>query len=405
MFFSLALINFNTFSSIDTKSDTTTAFLGYVSSLIDQKVLGEDDLLFLRESAQEGVAANPISDLRAQTSVCDCLGHAVFDKLLKHNVDHSQITPWVWERISEEAVKKIKRKDIELDTKKLLTPQVQPLFVAKNQACAIGADGIACWDMRDFELNQTPEDLDPIIAIAGGDDHVCALQANGIVVCWQNNKPYQISLHENLGQVAMITAGQSHTCALKADGTIACWGGNNSHGENNPPHDLGLVIMIAAGGNHTCAVKICGSVVCWGVNSPYGQSEVPKDLRSVVMVAAGFRHTCALHADGTVACWGAWHQGQARLPEDLGSVVMIAAGHKHSCGVKTDGSFVCWGGYFDVQDGPPENLGPVSMIAVGFEHACGVKVDGTVVCWNEDYEQKSPVKGLRITLPILRANL
>ena len=73
----------------------------------------------------------------------------------------------------------------------------------------------------------------------------CALKADGTVWCWgygaqgelgndasvNKDHPVQVVARDGganagdfLGGVVQVSTGNDHTCALKADGTVRCWG-------------------------------------------------------------------------------------------------------------------------------------------------------------------------------------
>ena len=81
----------------------------------------------------------------------------------------------------------------------------------------------------------------------------------------------------------LLAAGEDHTCAIDADGAVWCWGtgtsgelGTGQTANRWQPFitaSLGVgrtAIDITAGGDHTCAVLDDGTVSCWGANA-YGQ--------------------------------------------------------------------------------------------------------------------------------------
>jgi alpha-tubulin suppressor-like RCC1 family protein len=239
-------------------------------------------------------------------------------------------------------------------------------------------------------------------AIAAGEDHTCALLSDGTVECWGDNAYGQLgdgtTTQSNTpvavtglsGAVVAIAAGQSdsggalggedHTCALLANGTVECWGynaygelGNNSTTNSSTPVAVtglsGAVVAITAGGSHTCALLSGGTVQCWGenadgelgdgtmVNSPPYGSLTPvavSDLSGVKAIAAGSSVTCALLSDGTADCWGYNPFGElgngttanSDIPvtvTGLGGATGIAGGYLNTCAVLSDGKVECWG--------------------------------------------------------------
>ena len=242
-----------------------------------------------------------------------------------------------------------------------------------------------------------------VAPIDAGDDHTCAMQADGTVRCWGWNGYGQLgdgtttdrnipTLVPGLTGVVALATGYHHSCALKADGAVNCWGGNN-YGQlgdgstvNRPSPTVvsGLitlvdvvtgvkVVAISVGTYHTCALKSNGVVRCWGYNG-YGQlgdgttanKSTPTAVPSLTEVAAlttGWKHSCALKTDGTVRCWGANSNGQLGdgttvdkstptptvVPAlfigltPMTGVATITSGDTHNCALKTDGTVRCWG--------------------------------------------------------------
>ena len=61
-------------------------------------------------------------------------------------------------------------------------------------------------------------------AISSGANHVCALAADGSVMCWGNDDEGQVSDRPRSGRFTQISSGDNHTCALRDDGAVICWG-------------------------------------------------------------------------------------------------------------------------------------------------------------------------------------
>jgi cysteine-rich repeat protein len=158
------------------------------------------------------------------------------------------------------------------------------------------------------------------------------------VYCWGSNTSCQVGcgldnpvlrphrIAELQGVQMVATSHSTHACAVQQNGMVMCWGANGSGqvGQGGfsetaePSNVLGIiapVIDISAGGRHTCAVTEGGVVQCWG--SSYTRSNCSShNLRGIATanrcnelsparkVAAGQYHTCVIMNDGTVRCVG-----------------------------------------------------------------------------------------------------
>ena len=165
--------------------------------------------------------------------------------------------------------------------------------------------GVKCWGEADAGRvlgngsvvdQKTPADVtgltSGVTAISAGEYHTCALISDGTVKCWGRNTYGQIGNaswdNQNLPvdvaglsvPVVSIAAGGYHTCAVSSAGALTCWGlgtsGQIGHGawtsENIPADVVGLssgVSAVSAGQKHTCAVATA-SLLCWGLNT-WGQ--------------------------------------------------------------------------------------------------------------------------------------
>ncbi len=282
--------------------------------------------------------------------------------------------------------------------------------------------------------------------------------------------------------VISVAAGTNHTCAVFDDGGVKCWGLNEfgqlglgdtenrgddpgEMGEALPTVDLGTderAVAVSLGNSFSCALLESNAVKCWGFNEDgeLGQGDVEArgdelgemgdalpaiDLgttRRILELDVGFEHACVLLEDGKVKCWGnsstqtytlgssgasnigdAPGQMGAALPEvNLGSdafVETFSAGAYHTCVVLDDGHVKCWGqgsytepcppdtctyprprynggrlGYGDLEHrGPDPSMGDalafvdvgagVRVIAIeaGALHTCALLDTGNLKCW------------------------
>jgi alpha-tubulin suppressor-like RCC1 family protein len=155
-------------------------------------------------------------------------------------------------------------------------------------------------DIGDDETPAAAGDVDvggSVAQLAVGWNRTCALLETGAVRCWGFGEYGQLGYGNRNdvgddevpaaagdvdvgGPVVQLAAGASHTCALLETGAVRCWGrgldgqlgyGNtNNIGDNESPvvaGDVnvgGLVVQLAGGGEHTCALLETDVVRCWG---------------------------------------------------------------------------------------------------------------------------------------------
>jgi alpha-tubulin suppressor-like RCC1 family protein len=355
-----------------------------------------------------------------------------------------------------------------------------PIAAGWNHVCAVtGEGGVMCWGNNEngqlgdgSRTDRTkPTEVKglnaKVVALTAGLGHTCALTADGGVKCWGRNKSGQLGNGSDqrtsdvvdvagLGSgVVAIAAGDDHTCALTAQGAVLCWGFNNFGQLGDGTYDFRTAPIaidrlssgtsgIAAGSGHTCAVN-GGGVLCWG-NNDMGQLGDGSDTPSraapgavsglsggIAALTGKGSHTCVLTASGAVQCWGYNKFGQLgdgtadnrSTPVALtgvdGAISALVAGWNHTCSLTTGGVLKCWGWNFYGQlgDGSTANRrqpidvtglsGKPVAITGGGGHTCAVLEDGSVSCWgwNErgqlgnrsNQDSVVPVKIIGITVP------
>jgi alpha-tubulin suppressor-like RCC1 family protein len=248
-----------------------------------------------------------------------------------------------------------------------------------NSVANLSVVSVAAWGANESGQTNVPAGLTNVIALAGGNSHSLALNADGTFNAWGDNGFGQESVPALLTNAVAISAALRFSLALNADGTVAGWGYSAS-GVTDIPEGLTNVVMVDAGSAHGLALKSDGSVVAWGPNSS-GQTNVPSHLSNAVAIAAGSFHSLALRIDGTVVAWGSNTSGQTNVPTALTNAVAVAAGSSHSLALKKDGTVSVWGSTsFGLQDVP---LSATNIVAIGAgtSYCMALKADGTVIAW------------------------
>jgi alpha-tubulin suppressor-like RCC1 family protein len=131
--------------------------------------------------------------------------------------------------------------------------------------CAVDASGsLVCWGAGSgtgWGIGvPPPPPTGSFKQVACGQDHWCAVGADGRPTCWGTATSGDTTPPTSI-TVSQVAVGRTHSCAIVSDGTLSCWG-DNSRGQSSPPH--GTFTQISAAGDHTCAIDSKQQVWCWG---------------------------------------------------------------------------------------------------------------------------------------------
>jgi alpha-tubulin suppressor-like RCC1 family protein len=333
-------------------------------------------------------------------------------------------------------------------------PMVDPCLASQVDAsvqssCAVGMDGdLYCWggvvwSSEDYDLGYyalAPEPVivgEDIVQIADGGLHLCALTAEGRLLCRGENQYGQLGVghrtdidvaEEVPGEWAEVSTGYIHSCGIKRDGTMWCWGygndgalGSGDYDDRLSPAQVGSDSdweYVSAGRFGTCGLKNGGEVWCWGDNWPPaddGAKLTPDRMGtrdSMVSVDVGTSSACAIRNDGALFCWGYSHNGEVgrgftiayTAPIQVGDQMDwtdVAVGAEHVCGVRGDEVW-CWGANTHGQlgigtTGDEPSLEPIVVrtdggwrsIAAQGDHTCALREGGEVYCWGENRSGES----------------
>ena len=243
--------------------------------------------------------------------------------------------------------------------------------------------------------------LDHVIGVSSGGGHACAWRDETIaladqVVCWGDNGDGQggrsspssllnavpVNAAPLPDRAVQVAAGNDHTCALLANGNVYCWGRNMegqcgvaSTSEQAPiavrgpsgPSPLANIRQIAAAGDRSCAIDDAGAVYCWGesfsgtggvsratpvkcdgpaappycifVPGPVIPAFGTVELRGMVALSLGTTSGCTIDPTGSAWCF----DGTDAAPTELTDVIAVAAGRGVLCALTKTGGMRCRG--------------------------------------------------------------
>ena len=320
-----------------------------------------------------------------------------------------------------------------------------------------------------------------IVQISAGIFHTVALDEGGKVYTWGENYSGQLE-NETLEYSAIclsdkdnelkgkrivdISAGGIHTVAIDEEGKVYTWG-NNKYGQlgdetansplpiciSNKENELKgkKIISISAGGIHTVAIDEEGKAYTWG-NNEVGQlgdgtttnsvlpiciSDKENELKGkrIVDISAGYEHTVAIDEEGKVYTWGYNGGGQpgdgtttnSVLPICLSNkenelkgkkIISISAGGGHTVALDEEGKVYTWGynGGGQPGDGTTTNsVLPICLsdkdnelkgkrivdISAGGIHTVAIDEEGKAYTWgNNEFGQLGYVTEDNSTEPI-----
>jgi alpha-tubulin suppressor-like RCC1 family protein len=248
-----------------------------------------------------------------------------------------------------------------------------------------------------------PASSAPVIQLAAGNGHACALHADRTVSCWGSNERGQIADHETargglrgenpiattairlpaggpLGDVLEVAAGLWRTCVRRAEG-VWCWGD-----PVGPPERVATLtdaVEITA----QCARTADGQVWCWGDALAAGREP---SLEPAIDLASNDHATCALRADGEIKCTPEAVAGRWTLntPEQsVQGAVEIALGARELCARMHDGTVRCWrleylyDGFDERGSRTVPGIARAEQIVLGDAWGCARSGDRGVRCW------------------------
>jgi len=231
-----------------------------------------------------------------------------------------------------------------------------------GHTCALtAAQDIFCWgdnSLGELGWPNTIIQLTPVAtmimngnkytSIATGDMHSCAIQVNGLLDCWGDNRQFQLTGNANSAifitvnskiplltgkSVRRVAAGQASTCAENSDNNTVCWG-KPSLGGSNSLRNPGFVALVGSSSTslatevddcglgfqncaQNCLTDSWGDLFCrnWVGAAPPGQlAKVIKPWTDFgvhyTQVDVGPTHACAVTDQHDIWCWGMNDFGQ-----------------------------------------------------------------------------------------------
>ncbi|GAY40428.1 hypothetical protein CUMW_051860 [Citrus unshiu] len=185
------------------------------------------------------------------------------------------------------------------------TVLLSSVSVGSNHVCATTVQGqINCW-RGDVNISKNaPSGELQFKSLTSGIDFSCGILTNNKTVrCWGiNSISNQIQTSFANRSMFSITAGGNHVCGIDSNGFVICY----ESGQLNFPLNSAAFeySALSLGFNHGCAIRrLNGSVVCWGSQGEYSVNGI-RGI-SFESIVSGSNFTCGLTTSNfSVICWG-----------------------------------------------------------------------------------------------------
>ena len=274
----------------------------------------------------------------------------------------------------------------------------------------IGTTGVDMADIPEDVLNSN------IVMVAAGIDHAIAIDENGIVHAWGNNRLGQYALEKDakeinpniaympeelvttgidVNNIKKVTCGYQCSAILMNDGSFYLWGNKLTYANIDlflnagSKYDLDFTLNYIVGINGKRTSIFTGSRGLYDVvrDQVGGQSYKIKDYlngRKIETITAANNTMCLLLDDGSVCFAGDFAGNMTPVPtlaadEDF---VQIVAGSYHYSGLTNKGNIYSWGGNTLNQTEVPKNYeGATKLYSGAFQTYAVNDNDEVVAKW------------------------
>jgi len=261
-----------------------------------------------------------------------------------------------------------------------------PGKISAGNNFAIGVDGsgrIHMWGTLTDRLRMVPRGMGTIVDVSAGLDHVVALNEEGQIFTWGNNRfnLEDIPPSTRNADIVSVLAGDQISTALDSEGRIHIWGNQNI---------VNIATRLLEGAkvkkyvlNNTTAIALTenGDVLTLtGRDTIFNR--IPENIQgSIIDLATTDRGAAALTSDGIVHAWGTNDSGLLEIPADIqGRVTAIDGGRFHFTALLDDGTVRSWGQNNFSQTNTP-NAQNVVFVETGYFQNYAMSDSGNIYTW------------------------
>lgn len=237
-----------------------------------------------------------------------------------------------------------------------------------------------------IDLKHIPKDMGKIVKVAAGYDHILALNDQGQVISWGNNRQKQGSIPKEVAQLSNISdivAGYQNSIILTEDGYNYYFGNimNNDYNEFHPYQ--GQLKKIAVTSDSVIGLTFDGEVVYLGTQQN-AYSNIPENMGNVIDIATTAATVAAVNDQGKVFVWGNLStKGEGLVPETDSKIVSVQGGRYHYTALTEDGAVLSWGADNYNQSSVPQKVSNANIerFYTDFYQNYAIDENGQVYTW------------------------
>ena len=275
-----------------------------------------------------------------------------------------------------------------------------------------GASKIGTTDVDVANIPQEVQDAN-IVMVGAGIDHIIAIDENGKVYGWGNNRLGQYGAplageEENpniaympeelltgtidVANIKKLTCGYQVSAIMMNDGTLHLWGNKNAYANidrfvgNNNLKDIEFTLNYVVGLDASQKSIYTGTRGLYGLvrsNMSSAAESITQYLgaRKIVDIIANNYNICLVLDDGSVCFAGDFPLDSVEVPTlaEGEQFVQIDAGADFYTGLTNKGNVYSWGGHVLGQSDTPSNLKNVAKIYSGSFQNYAVDENGKLV--------------------------
>lgn len=278
-----------------------------------------------------------------------------------------------------------------LSVPKALQGNVADIAVGPTFSVGVDNDGkVYMWGKTKvagtIEANNIPENMGKVVRVSAGFDHVLALNDQGEVFAWGNDRMNQCKVPsevQKLDNVVDVIAGYQCSIALTEDGDVYMWGNTSMTDFNKASKAQGNIAKVVVTSDAVLGLTKDGEAVYLG-KQKNAYSSLPENMGTVVDIAATSTTMSAVNDAGEVFVWGnVSTKGEGNVPEVSGKIVELEGGRYHYTAVTEDGEVVAWGDNSSKQSTVPASVknADIEEVYNGYFQNYAITSEGKVLTW------------------------